>query len=577
MALATNQQTQYNQLLSAGASPESAMQAALLVPTGQTTTTAPIGTSGSTSLGATQPIATSPMTTAPTQPTPSAPTALATPQATTTQTAQPTASPQLAMPASGSVVDLLNTAGQDSSFAARTQLAQQYGMQGYTGTATQNQELSKKFLDAFNNLKGTATPQSGAAASSALDQYLQDNQQVEQQDPTKSFMDAFAGMNPIEANIFQQLSTALATPVNQQSLTEFYQQEVAAQGIPGINMELADINRIMDGTEDDIRDEISNAGGFVTESQVQALSTARNKNLLKKANYLTNVLQAKNDYVDRIVSLTQADREQVSKDFDRKMGIAKTLFDMSQQMTNAARENYQSMINNIGYDGLVGSIKSPAEFKSVAKSLGMSPQMLLQLGQQKTTTQRKAELEELNFQLSMDKFEEDKRQFGLQHALEQQKVANQVAANTVISPYQAERVDRNLLSIDELLPRVTGGVVGLGSYAGAIRGTDAYNFAKDVDTLKANIAFTELTAMREASKTGGALGSIAVRELELLEATLGSLDVGQSSAQFSKNLQKIKDSIYSWNAQAMSLGKGYDYEGMKKEGYSDVEIYNALK
>ena len=102
---------------------------------------------------------------------------------------QPTQQPQpktqaagtsLAMPASGSVVDLLNAAGTDSSFAARQQLAQQYGIQGYTGTAAQNQDLSKKFLEAFNQQKGKAVPQSSAEATSALDSYFKQEQQQTQ-------------------------------------------------------------------------------------------------------------------------------------------------------------------------------------------------------------------------------------------------------------------------------------------------------------------------------------------------------------------------------------------------------------
>jgi len=166
---------------------------------------------GNMSLGATntQPVAQSPVSPSPLPPTPAAPTA-PTPSPYQPSPVQPQGT-GLTMPANGSVVDLLNMAGQDSSFAARQQLAQQYGIQGYTGTASQNQELSKKYLDAYNANKGSATPQTGAQASSALDSYFQQQQPVDTpQDPTRAFMDVFAGMNPIEANIFQQLSGLLS-------------------------------------------------------------------------------------------------------------------------------------------------------------------------------------------------------------------------------------------------------------------------------------------------------------------------------------------------------------------------------
>lgn len=295
------------------------------------------------------------------------------PQPATQTGAQPAAKPALAMPTNGSVVDLLNSAGQDSSYAARQQLAQQYGIQGYTGTAAQNTDLSKKYLEAYNTNKATKAPESGAQASSALDTYFKDTPQAQtSQDPIKQFMDSFASQNPIEANIFQQLSTLASTPFNQQLSTDLFKQEFAAQGLPELNMEFADMKRIMEGTEDDIRDEVRNAGGFATESQVQALSAGRNKVLLKKANYLADIINAKSDYVDHVVSLTQADRKQVSDDLDRKLGITKTLFDMSQQMTNNAKENMQSLVSNVGYNGLAKMLQNdPSQRTQAEKVLGL--------------------------------------------------------------------------------------------------------------------------------------------------------------------------------------------------------------
>ena len=46
-----------------------------------------------------------------------------------------------AIQGNGSIVDYLNSQGQTSDFNSRTQLAQQYGIQGYTGTAEQNTQL----------------------------------------------------------------------------------------------------------------------------------------------------------------------------------------------------------------------------------------------------------------------------------------------------------------------------------------------------------------------------------------------------------------------------------------------------
>lgn len=78
-----------------------------------------------------------------------------------------------------------------------------------------------------------------------------------------------------------------------------------------------------------------------------------------------------------------------------------------------------------------------------------------------------------------------------------------------------------------------------GATLGMVAGTPAFDLQEKISTIKANIGFDELAAMREASKTGGALGQIAVQELKYLQATLGSLERAQSPGELKKNLQQI--------------------------------------
>lgn len=116
------------------------------------------------------------------------------------------------------------------------------------------------------------------------------------------------------------------------------------------------------------------------------------------------------------------------------------------------------------------------------------------------------------------------------------------------SPYSTERAQRTIENVDAVIGDVNGWSAGYGSLLSNIPESQALNLKSKLNTLKANIAFNELTAMREASKTGGALGSIAVRELELLESTLGSLDQAQSPQQLIENLTKIRASVQRWQA-----------------------------
>ena len=57
----------------------------------------------------------------------------------------------------GSIVDYLNSSGRNSSYAARRKLAEEYGMSGYSGSASQNTKLLRM-------LQGGAQPTNSTAA-----------------------------------------------------------------------------------------------------------------------------------------------------------------------------------------------------------------------------------------------------------------------------------------------------------------------------------------------------------------------------------------------------------------------------
>lgn len=89
-----------------------------------------------------------------------------------------------------------------------------------------------------------------------------------------------------------------------------------------------------------------------------------------------------------------------------------------------------------------------------------------------------------------------------------------------------------------------GGIFGTTGAAGAVMsnipGTDAYDLGQLLNTIKANIGFDKLQAMREASPTGGALGQVSERENTLLQSVLGALEQSQSNEEFVYNLQRLK-------------------------------------
>ena len=123
-----------------------------------------------------------------------------------------------------------------------------------------------------------------------------------------------------------------------------------------------------------------------------------------------------------------------------------------------------------------------------------------------------------------------------------QKIAGQY--NSDIAQLQSSQADLDRLatSANELLKtsnigRITGIVGALPNIPG-MEGADAQ--AK-LNTLKSQVGFGVLQAMRNASKTGGALGNVSDAEGKRLEANLAALENAQSEKQMRESLQKIVD------------------------------------
>lgn len=82
---------------------------------------------------------------------------------------------------------------------------------------------------------------------------------------------------------------------------------------------------------------------------------------------------------------------------------------------------------------------------------------------------------------------------------------------------------------------------GLGAaVAGWAPGTAQYDAEGLITTIKANLGFDKLQAMRAASSTGAALGPVSDFENQLLQSVMGNVDLKQSREQVQYNLKRIK-------------------------------------
>ena len=110
----------------------------------------------------------------------------------------------------------------------------------------------------------------------------------------------------------------------------------------------------------------------------------------------------------------------------------------------------------------------------------------------------------------------------------------------------------------------TSGFVG--SMLTKIPGTAATDVGALVNTIKANIGFDKLQAMRDASPTGGALGQVSNQEIDFLQSTLNNLNQNQSQEQFNKQLQILENQYL----QTIAKFNAYPEEAKAAAGYVDI-------
>lgn len=100
-----------------------------------------------------------------------------------------------------------------------------------------------------------------------------------------------------------------------------------------------------------------------------------------------------------------------------------------------------------------------------------------------------------------------------------------------------ENADNVIDSVNQALGQI--GFFSTG-FAGAVLAglpeSDSFKLRATIDTIKANLGFDRLQAMRDASKTGGALGNVTELELKRLEAAVKNLDPSQGDELLAKNL-----------------------------------------
>lgn len=299
-----------------------------------------------------------------------APTTPPTPQV---NTAQP--SPQTVNNTTG--VNNPQTGNTQGAPLKPTDVAPQSLVNQVNQAAQQVDQLKQKYQQAHADLtaSGVPSPSSSGAANAGVNTALNNQPKVDNTPTTTPAVDNYFNKdtNPsLDPNI-QAMMDFLSPPAIQTDLANAMSKLTGDQNLLSQEkLQLMNMQNIMAGTPDDIRDEVTKANGFATESQVQAMAVARNKVLLKQSSQLQNQIQLQQDQVNTDTSLLNFEKDMANTQFTQRMSIMNYVQTNQNNMLNATRTSLNAIISQVGYDGLYKSLlNDPTQLARDEQILGL--------------------------------------------------------------------------------------------------------------------------------------------------------------------------------------------------------------
>lgn len=153
-----------------------------------------------------------------------------------------------------------------------------------------------------------------------------------------------------------------------------YTKNANALDIPPLQTSLMNLDNIINGTPDDIRAEITKAGGFATESQVEGMADARNKDIINKANLIQAQLTYAQNTLSTMTGLQEDQYNAAEKQYNDSTGAISTLIGYYQTAQSTATSNYARLYASNGPGFLASQATGNPYLQGVMESsLGLAP------------------------------------------------------------------------------------------------------------------------------------------------------------------------------------------------------------
>jgi hypothetical protein len=276
----------------------------------------------------------------------------------------------------------LQIAGQQAGTVSPNDPTQQFnaGMKGNNVNAPGMNpiapiDLNAKYSQGLSNAQGQ-----GLGAPTNGDWRSMVNGNVPPGAQTNPALDALFQTDPNIANFTKMVQDYMNPQTQQKTFRQEYESLLKEKGIEKMNTDLLNMKNVIEGAEDDLRTEITKAGGFATDSQVLALTSARNKTLIKNYNNLLQTKQQAENYIQTAIGLEEKDRTEAQNRMNKQLDLGFKLAEMQQSMQKNAQDSLQKIADKVGYDGLASMAKGDPYYTSlIEKTLGLGAGGLAQL------------------------------------------------------------------------------------------------------------------------------------------------------------------------------------------------------
>lgn len=253
--------------------------------------------------------------------------------------------------------------------------------------ATYNASVAKLSPQAqgFANAKtkGGPAPQAGGATGNTKDLMPPENNQQETPPTVQNFLDP--STNKPMAEQVQTLMDLVSPQATRDNLAQEMgkitdEKNTLAQE----KLQLMNVKNIMAGSEQDIRDEITKANGFATNSQVLALTVGRNATLLKDAQFLQDQLTAQQDLINNDTTLLASDKADAASQLQTRMGLMQYIQTNQNNQLNAYKDSIKTMISTPG--GLAALSVDPQATQRAETANGWAPGTISSMAKEQKTT-----------------------------------------------------------------------------------------------------------------------------------------------------------------------------------------------